>query len=304
MNRFENRVVLVTGGSRNTGLEIVDLFLREGARVFFCGTSEASVATGAAELARRGRSGFRGIVCDVGKSADVAAMMDAIDAEAGRLDAVVSNAAHLGQGENPAPDVPEADFLEILNVNLGGTLRIVQEAARRFFLRQEPNPATGQRGAVVCIGSNTAHHVQRRHVSYCTSKGGLESLVQCLALDLGPRGVRVNLLEPGYIWTERWHDLPETVRRKRRANTLTGREATGGDVAAAAAFLLSDEARAFQGAVLKMDSGATVALYPPYAEDNVPLPEGWCCGDDASSSLSEARDDGGVVVTSTTGRER
>ena len=286
MKRFENKVVLVTGGSRNTGLEIVDLFLREGARVFFCGTSEASVAKGETELARRGRRGFRGIVCDVGKSADVTAMMDAIAAEAGRLDAVVSNAAHLGQGENPAPDVPEADFLEVLNVNLGGTLRVVQEAARRFFLVQEPNPATGQRGAVVCIGSNTAHHVQRRHVSYCTSKGGLESLVQCLALDLGPRGVRVNLLEPGYIWTERWHDLPETVRRKRRANTLTGREATGRDVAAAAAFLLSDEARAFQGAILKMDAGATVALYPPYAEDSVPLPAEWKGAEAFSGAVS------------------
>ncbi len=286
VNRFSGQVVLVTGGSRNTGLEIVDLFLREGARVFFCGTSEASVAAGEAELARRGRTGFRSIVCDVGKSADVTAMMDAIAAEAGRLDAVVSNAAHLGQGENPAPDVPEADFLEVLNVNLGGTLRIVQEAARRFFLRQEPNAATGQRGVVVCIGSNTAHHVQRRHVSYCTSKGGLESLVQCLALDLGPRGVRVNLLEPGYIWTERWNDLPEAVRRKRRANTLTGREATGGDVAAAAAFLLSDEARAFQGAILKMDAGATVALYPAYAEDSVPLPAEWKGAEAFSGAVS------------------
>ncbi|MBQ6247655.1 MAG: SDR family oxidoreductase [Kiritimatiellae bacterium] len=286
VNRFSGQVVLVTGGSRNTGLEIVDLFLREGARVFFCGTSEASVAAGEAELARRGRTGFRGIVCDVGKSADVTAMMDAIAAEAGRLDAVVSNAAHLGQGENPAPDVNEPSFLDVLNVNLGGTLRVVQEAARRFFLVQEPNPATGQRGVVVCIGSNTAHHVQRRHVSYCTSKGGLESLVQCLALDLGPRGVRVNLLEPGYIWTERWHDLPETVRRKRRANTLTGREATGRDVAAAAAFLLSDEARAFQGAILKMDAGATVALYPPYAEDSVPLPAEWKGAEAFSGAVS------------------
>ena len=286
VNRFSGQVVLVTGGSRNTGLEIVDLFLREGARVFFCGTSEASVAAGEEELARRGRGGFRGIVCDVGKSADVAAMMDAIAREAGRLDAVVSNAAHLGQGENPAPDVPEADFLEILNVNLGGTLRIVQEAARRFFLRQEPNPATGQRGAVVCIGSNTAHHVQRRHVSYCTSKGGLESLVKCLAVDLGPRGVRVNLLEPGYIWTERWNDLSEAIRRKRRANTLTGREATGGDVAAASAFLLSDEARAFQGAILKMDAGATVALYPAYAEDSVPLPAEWKGAEAFSGAVS------------------
>jgi len=286
MTRLGNRIALVTGGSRNTGLEIVGRLLSEGSRVFFCGTTEESIAKGAAELRRRGLSGFTPLVCDVGKTSDVTAMMDAIARVAGRLDAVVSNAAHLGQGENPAPDVPEADFLEILNVNLGGTLRVVQEAARRFFLRQEPNPATGQRGAVVCIGSNTAHHVQRRHVSYCTSKGGLESLVKCLALDLGSRGVRVNLLEPGYIWTERWNDLPEAVRRKRRANTLTGREATGGDVAAAAAFLLSDEARAFQGAILKMDAGATVALYPAYAEDAVPLPAEWKGAEAFSGAVS------------------
>lgn len=286
MKRLGNRIALVTGGTRNTGLEIVARLLSEGSRVFFCGTTEESIAKGAAELRRRGLSGFTPLVCDVGKISDVTAMMDAIARVAGRLDAVVSNAAHLGQGENPAPDVNESSFLDVLNVNLGGTLRVVQEAARRFFLVQEPNPATGQRGAVVCIGSNTAHHVQRRHVSYCTSKGGLESLVQCLALDLGPRGVRVNLLEPGYIWTERWNDLPEAVRRKRRANTLTGREATGRDVAAAAAFLLSDEARAFQGAIVKMDAGATVALYPAYAEDSVPLPAEWKGAEAFSGAVS------------------
>ena len=286
MKRLENRIALVTGGSRNTGLEIVARLLNEGARVFFCGTTEVSIAKGAAELRRRGLSGFTPLVCDVGKTSDVTAMIDAIEREAGRLDAVVTNAANLGQGEPAAPEVDEAAFLDVLNVNLGGTLRVVQQAATRFFLRQAPNPATGQRGAVVCIGSNTAQHVQRRHVSYCTSKGGLESLVKCLALDLGPRGIRVNLLEPGYIWTERWHDLPEAVRRKRRANTLTGREATGGDVASAAAFLLSDEARAFQGAVLKMDAGATVALYPAYAEDSVPLPAEWKEAEDYSGAVS------------------
>lgn len=284
--RLDGTIALVTGGSRNTGLEIVARLLCEGARVFFCGTTEASVAKGAAELRHRGLVGFTPLVCNVGKSDDVTAMMNAIAHETGRLDAVVTNAANLGQGEPAAPEVDEATFLDVLNINLGGTLRVVQQATTRFFLRQEPNPITGQRGAVVCIGSNTAQHVQRNHVSYCTSKGGLESLVKCLALDLGPRGVRVNLLEPGYIWTERWHDLPEAVRRKRRANTLTGREATGGDVAAAAAFLLSNDARAFQGAVLKMDAGATVALYPPYAEDSVPLPAEWKEAEDYSGAVS------------------
>lgn len=271
--RFENRVVLVTGGSRNTGLEIVDLFLQEGARVFFCGTSEESARKGAEQLAGRGRSNFVALKCDVGRTGDVTAMMDAIERDAGRLDVVVTNAAHLGQGEGPANEARESDFLDVLNVNLGGTLRVVQQATNRFFLKQEPNGKTGQRGVVVCIGSNTAQHVQRRHVSYCTSKGGLESMVKCLAVDLGPLGVRVNLLEPGYIWTMRWNDLPEYVQRKRRANTLTGRESTGRNVAEAVAFLASDVAPTFQGAVVKMDSGATVALYPSYCEDSVQLQE-------------------------------
>ena len=273
MKRFDGRVVLVTGGSRNTGLEIVDLFLREGACVFFCGSNVSSVEDGARELARRGLSGFTALKCDVGNTADVTAMMDVIAREAGRLDVVVSNAAHLGSGEGSAVDADEGMFFNVLNVNLGGTLRVVQQSVRRFFLKQVPNPATGQKGVVVCIGSNTAQHVQRKHVSYCTSKGGLESMVKCFAVDLGPLGVRVNLLEPGYIHTERWRDLPENVKAKRRANTLTGRESTGKNVADAVAFLSSDEASTFQGAVIKMDSGATVALYPAYCEDSIPMPE-------------------------------
>lgn len=271
--RFTGKVVLVTGGSRNTGLEIVDLFLREGARVFFCGTSEESSGSGARELARRGLGGFTALTCDVGRTDDVTAMMDAIASEAGRLDVVVTNAAHLGQGEGPADKTREEDFFAVLNVNLGGTLRVVQQAVNRFFLRQELNPATGQRGVVVCIGSNTAQHVQRCHVSYCTSKGGLESMVKCFAVDLGSKGIRVNLLEPGYIWTERWNKLPDYVQKKRRANTLTGRESTGRNVADAVAFLASDASATVQGAILKMDSGATVALYPAYCEDSIRLEE-------------------------------
>ena len=271
MGRFNGKVVLVTGGARNTGLEIVDLFLTEGAKVYFCTRAEESLKSGIAELERRGRTGFRGIQCSVADPKAVDAMMDAIEREAGILDVVVTNAAHLGQSEGPANETRESDFLDVLNVNLGGTLRVVQQATNRFFLKQEPNGKTGQKGVVVCIGSNTAQHVQRRHVSYCTSKGGLESMVKCFAADLGPLGVRVNLLEPGYIWTERWNALPECVQRKRRANTLTGRESTGRDVAEAVAFLASDAAPTFQGAVVKMDSGATVALYPSYCEDSVRL---------------------------------
>lgn len=273
MSRFSGKVVLVTGGSRNTGLEIVDFFLREGARVFFCGSTRDSAERGSAALAARGLVGYRAVACNVANSAEVSAMMDVIEREAGRLDIVVSNAAHLGSNQGPTVDLPEEAFFETINVNLGGTLRVVQQAVRRFFLRQSANPVTGQKGVVVCIGSNTAQHVQRNHLAYCTSKGGLESMVKCFATDFGPLGVRVNLLEPGYIWSDRWLGLSDAVKAKRRANTLIGRESMPKDVAEAVAFLASDSSSTFQGSVLKMDSGATVALYPSYGEDRIPLPE-------------------------------
>lgn len=268
MDQFKDKVVLVTGGSRNTGLEITDHFLREGARVFFCGTSEKSVEAGAAELRRRGRSGFRGVVCNVADPAQVSAFYDVIEREAGRLDIVISNAADLGIGHGPTDEMSLEALMGTLAVNLGGTFLVVQTAIRRFFLKQERDPVTDQRGVVVCIGSNTSEHVSHGRLAYCTSKGGLDAMVRCFATDLGPRGIRVNLLAPGYIWTPRWDSLTDETRARRRENTLTGHEATGADVAAAAAFLASDGARSFQGSRLVMDSGVTVPLVPASCEDD------------------------------------
>ena len=83
MKRFEGKVVLVTGGARNTGLEIVDLFLTEGAKVFFCTRAPESLESGIAELERRGRTGFRGIQCSVADPKAVDAMMEIIEKESG-----------------------------------------------------------------------------------------------------------------------------------------------------------------------------------------------------------------------------
>lgn len=268
MNRFVGKIVLVTGGSRNTGLEIVDLFLREGARVFFCGTSSESVEKGSEELSRRGLSGFTGIVCNVGEKSSVEAMMDRIATEVGRLDIVISNAANMGVGHGDTLEMTEEMLFDTLNVNLGGTFRVVQTAARRFFVRQPANEATGQRGVVVCIGSNTSERVSRKRLAYVTSKGGLDAMVRAFATDLGPLGIRVNMVAPGYIRTDRWAWLPEDVQAKRRSNTVTGRESDGHDVAEAAAFLASDAARTFQGARLVMDSGSSIQLYPASCEDD------------------------------------
>ena len=268
MNKFKDKVVLVTGGNRNTGLEIVSLFLEEGARVFFCGSTAESTQKGCDELKKRGFSNFTGVVCNIGRKDEVSAMFDVVEKEAGRLDILVSNAASLGIGHGTTLSMTEEMLFDTLNTNMGGFFRLVQGATNRFFLKQERDGYTNQRGIVVCIGSNTSERVSRKRLAYLASKGGLDAMVRSFATDLGPMGIRVNMLAPGYIWTDRWNWLSDEVKEKRRANTLTGKESDGRDVAEGVAFLASAGARTFQGARLVMDSGSSVQLYPESCEDD------------------------------------
>ena len=268
MGRFENKVVLVTGGARNTGLEIVDLFLSEGAKVYFCTQAADSLKSGIAELERRGRTGFRGIRCSVADPKAVDAMLDEIEKEAGRLDVVVSNAANFGIGQGTSLETTNDQFQSVLDVNVLGGFHVVQSVCNRFFMKQDRDAYTNQRGVVVFVGSNSSERVSRNRITYVSSKGAMDSMMKAFAVDLGPLGVRVNMVAPGYIWTDRWQWLSDEIKASRRANVPTGMEATGRDVAEAVAFFASDAARACQGARLVMDGGSTVQMYPPSCEDD------------------------------------
>jgi len=261
MKRFAGKTVLVTGGNRNTGIEIVDLFVREGATVFMCGSTPESTARGEAILRARGLD-FTAVPCDISDFAQVTALFDLIEKKAGRLDILVNNAAHQGIGQGgPLEMKPEA-MLEVLKVNLVGGFQVTQQACVRFFMKQEPDPVTNQRGVVVTLGSNTSLRAIRNRTSYVTSKGGIDALVRSLALDLGPLGIRVNEVAPGYIYTERWDALSEEIKARRRLNCPLRKEATGGDIAEAVAFLASDAARNIGGERLVVDAGCSAQHMP------------------------------------------
>ena len=268
MKRFENKVVLVTGGARNTGLEIVDLFLSEGAKVYFCTRAEESLKGGIAELERRGQTGFRGILCSVADPKSVDAMLDEIEKEAGRLDVVVSNAANFGLGQGTSLETTNEQFQSVLDVNVLGGFHVVQSACNRFFMKQERDEYTNQRGVVVFVGSNSSERVNRNRITYVASKGAMDSMMKSFAVDLAPKGIRVNMVAPGFIWTSRWKFLSDEIKAQRRSLVPSGREATGKDVADAVLYFSSDEARGFQGARVVMDGGSSVQLYPASCEDD------------------------------------
>jgi NAD(P)-dependent dehydrogenase (short-subunit alcohol dehydrogenase family) len=255
MGKFENKVVLVTGGNRNTGLSITAKFVKEGAKVFMCGSTAESTSKGEEMLHNMGITGFRAIACDVSDIRQVTNLFDTIEREVGRLDILVNNAAHQGIGK-PFVEMHPDYVREVLGVNVIGGFQVTQAAVNRFFLKQE------SRGVVVFLSSNTAKRAIRNRTAYCTSKGAINSMVRALALDLGPLGIRVNACAPGYIYTERWDNLSKDVKVRRRLNCPLRKEASGDDIANVVAFLGGNESSNMTGEIITCDAGCSCQHMP------------------------------------------
>lgn len=256
VNRFEGKVVLVTGGNRNTGLDIVERFVREGAKVYMCGSSEESTARGAAELRARGLDGITAQACDISDAAQVAALFDTIERESGRLDILVNNAANQGIGHGGPLEMNPDMFFDVFGTNVVGGFRVTQTACNRFFMKQE------SRGVVVFLSSNTAQRAIRKRTAYCASKGAINSMVRALALDLAPLGIRVNACAPGYIYTERWETLDPEKAARRRLNCPLRHEAKGSDIANVVAFLASEDSANMTGEIITCDAGCSCQHMP------------------------------------------
>ena len=256
MRRFKDKVVLVTGGNRNTGLDIVEKFAREGAKVYMCGSSEASTLAGANALKSRGLEGITSKACDISDPAQVASLFDLIEKESGKLDILVNNAANQGIGHGGPLEMDPDKFFDVFKTNVTGGFRVTQEACNRFFMKQEA------RGVVVFLSSNTAMRAIRKRTAYCASKGAINSMVRALALDLAPLGIRVNACAPGYIYTERWDVLPPEIASRRRLNCPLRTEAKGSDIANVVAFLASSESGNMTGEIVTCDAGCSCQHMP------------------------------------------
>lgn len=254
MQRFKDKVVIVSGTSRNTGVAIARLFIREGARVYTCSSTEESTAKGAALIRASVEGDFTPVACDISDLAQVKALFARVVAEAGRVDILVNNACNQGIGPKFIEMSPDY-FLGVLKVNLVGTFQMCQEAVK-VMLRQQ------SRGVIVNLGSNVSTRAIRNRTAYVASKGGIDALTRSLALDLGPEGIRVNEVAPGYIYTDRWDVLPEEKKSRRRLNCPLRHEATGDDIANAVAFLASSDSGNMTGERIVVDAGCSCQHMP------------------------------------------
>jgi L-rhamnose 1-dehydrogenase len=250
---LEGKVALVTGGSRGIGRAICERLAVAGAHVAVNYPSEDDAPS--ATLAAIGAAGGKAVAirADVSRKTDVDAMVADVVGRFGRLDILVNNAGVC----------PFSEFLEISEelwdrvheVNLKGAFLCSQAAARTMLER-------GAGGRIVSVSSISALVGGPLQVHYTPTKAGVRSLMQSLAIALGPHGITCNSVLPGTIATDInaafFED--EEVRRRYEARIPTGRLGRPEDVAGAVAYLVSDEAAYVNGADLLVDGGAFVTL--------------------------------------------
>jgi NAD(P)-dependent dehydrogenase (short-subunit alcohol dehydrogenase family) len=243
--RLDGRRALVTGAGRGIGLALAAALAQAGAHVVLAARTAAEIEAASAAIRAEGGSA-EAVVLDV---TDLQAVRKAIAAQP-PFDILANNA-----GTNRPCDfleVTEDDYDAITALNLRAAFFVAQAVAQRMV-------AAGRKGSIIHISSQMGHVGGARRTVYCATKHGIEGLTKAMAIDLAPRGIRVNSIGPTFIETPLsapfWHDkafLADTVRRIK-----LGRLGQVEDLMGAVVFLASDAAALITGSTVVVDGGWT-----------------------------------------------
>ena len=233
---LEGKTALVTGASRGIGRAIAAELARADASVVIGYRSGAEDAeTVASEV------GGRAVQADVSDSEEARRLVD----EAGDLAILVNNAGLTRDGL--LARMPDEDWRAVIDTNLGGVFHTCRAAARGMMRRRA--------GAIVNVSSIVGLHGNPGQTNYSAAKAGIIGFTKALARELGSRGVRANVVAPGYIGTRLTDVIADDLKQVMLANTPLGRFGDPEDVAGAVRFLCSDEAAFITGEVLLVDGG-------------------------------------------------
>jgi 3-oxoacyl-[acyl-carrier protein] reductase len=252
MGRFDGRVAVVTGAARGIGLGIATRFAGEGAAVAVLDLDEGQAADAAARLPSTDGQGHLGVACDVSDAGSARAAVERVVAELGALHILVNNAGVTR--DNLLFKMSDDDWDTVMAVHLRGAF-LMTRAAQKHFVEQKY-------GRIVCLSSVSALG-NRGQANYATAKMGLQGFVRTLGIELGPFGVNANAIAPGFIAT----DMTDATAARVGMSVADFRQAAADrnpvrrvgfpeDIAAAAAFLCSDEASYITGQTLYVDGGA------------------------------------------------
>ncbi len=254
--RFAGKIAIVTGGAAGIGRAIASRLASEGAAVTIADVKRELGETAERELRQEGDVRF--IACDVSRGDEVRATIASVMDAHGRIDVLVNNAGIPGTLV-PVDQLAEEDWDRLLGVNLRGVFLCTKYAL--------PGLERSGRGAIVNIASTFGMVGAPSTPAYAAAKGGVIGLTRQLAVDLGPRGIRVNAVSPGYVDNDMDQRRTRMSAAAAAANLASresaaalqplGRQADVREIAAAVAFIASDDASFMTGAVVPVDGGCT-----------------------------------------------
>jgi 3-oxoacyl-[acyl-carrier protein] reductase len=244
------RTALITGGSRGIGRAAADLLARAGARVAINYRSDEAAANKAVKEIRAAGGEAMALAGDLSQPDQARQLVRDVVSAWQRLDIVVNNAGIWDEDVAGRGDIDVWD--RTYAINLRGAF-VVTDAAVPHLIRHG--------GSIVFISSTAGQRGEARHSAYAASKGALISYTKSLAAELGPRGVRVNCVAPGWVETDMTAATLANPAERREIEKLIplGRVGSPADIAGAILFLVSDLSRHIQGEVINVNGGSVLA---------------------------------------------
>ena len=242
--RLQNRVAIITGGSRGIGFATADAFLKEGATVILTASREETAAKAVAQLKEKYPTAtVAGISPNLSSLQDVREAFESVHATYGRIDILVNNA---GVSEStPLSGYTQELYDKVMDLNVKGVFHATQAAAH--FMEQQGS------GVILNTSSMVSLYGQPAGFAYPTSKFAVNGMTLSLARELGPKGIRVNAVAPGITETDMMKAVPKDVIEPMIRQIPLRRLGQPEDIANAFVFLASEEASYITGVVLHVD---------------------------------------------------
>jgi 3-oxoacyl-[acyl-carrier protein] reductase len=256
--RLDNRVAIITGAANGIGLATAKRFTVEGARVVIADLRRDQIDAAVAECnalraagadAGAGTSGSAiGVIVDVTQRVSVDAMVQAVKQQCGRIDILVNNAGITKDAR--LVKMTEVEFDAVIDVNLKGVFNCAQAVV--------PTMIEQGSGVILNASSIVGLYGNFGQTNYAATKFGVIGFTKTWFRELGPKGIRVNAVAPGFIATHILDAIPENVMKQLTGRVSLGRLGQPEEIASVYAFLASDDASYINGAVLEVSGGMTV----------------------------------------------
>jgi len=249
MSTPTKKVAIITGGGSGIGLAIAEKFTKAGIQTVIVGRDENKLKEAKEKL---GPNCFA-MACDLSVLSSIPSLVDKVCKQFGQIDVLVNNAGI--NMKKLIQDVTDEDFQKIITTNLSAVFAITREVIK-CMLEQKS-------GSIINISSMAAQYGLPKVIAYSASKTAIDGMTRAMAVELGPNGIRVNAIAPGFIITDMTDKaLNSDPERKAKVfnRTPMGYMGQTSDIGDAALFLASDAAKYITGVVLPVDGGNSIGF--------------------------------------------